>query len=705
MQSLLSRYRARRALLPAFIVIFACGSANADTLPKPVTLDSVVVKGQAMSASPDQPYSVQQFSQEDFRERQITQPEQLFREVPGMEVRGLGYGGIANSMTLRGFSGGGHGGDIGFVLDGIPLNEASSHADGYGDLNVVVPLELGGMSVFRGPVSALYGNFNRAGVVALESRKGGDYLESDLRYGSYNTVDMQAAAGTKIGGATVNAAGQFYDSDGYRPQSRNHHATVAGRASFDLSPATQFAVSSRLHSARADTASIITQTQYNDRGNFFAKDPNVQNDSANKSFFTLRGDLTHSLSPELRALFFAYTTQQSFTRSYTRLTNATTWQQREEDYVRDVKGYGANLNGEQKLLGKPIKWVAGIEAYNEETLYKYADALNNGSFTATTLTAGVAGGVGTLNRNLTVKSASLLGQAEWILDPLFRPSIGVRRDRINGGCERRGVETRTGASAQCNDMPTFAVNTPKLGLRSTLLPGALDARASVAKGFALPTDAAKFTAGIGVQPTIFKQTEIGLTLTPGAMWFIDLAHFRIDSQDEVALTNAATLTYSNIGKTRREGVEAEIRFTPADWFEATAALARTRTEMRETLATSPFLIGAEITGVPKNLTTVTATVRPWQGYAFTAIARSVGRYSVLQPTATAGAVYYDGYSMVDLMASYEPTHSATKHQRYFVQIANLTDRRYATSSGVTSGVQTYNPAPPRTVTLGASLNF
>src|SRR5258707_1115313 len=121
------------------IVLAIHGLASADESEP--TLDNIVVKGEAIRDSRHQPYTVNRFSREEIRIRQISQPEQLFREVPGMEVRGLGYGGVANSMTLRGFSGGGHGGDIGFVIDGIPLNEASSHADGYADLNVVIPLE------------------------------------------------------------------------------------------------------------------------------------------------------------------------------------------------------------------------------------------------------------------------------------------------------------------------------------------------------------------------------------------------------------------------------------------------------------------------------------------------------------------------------------------------------------------------------------
>ncbi len=293
---------------------------------KAVTLDNVIIKGQAISTSAQQPFSVKTFDKDDFRERQVRQVEQLYREVAGMEVRGLGYGNVANSITLRSFSGGGHGSDIGFVVDGIPLNEASSHADGYADVGVLIPLEIASMSVFKGPVSALYGNFNRAGLIAIETRKGGRYSEFDIGLGSYRTADVQGAFGGQVGGATVNLAAQVYRTDGYRPQSDSERGAFAGRAAFNLSSDTQLAIATRLYNGQSNTASIITQAQFDNRDRFFDLNPNVQNDSTDKVFKTLRADLSHRINSELKALALVYGTQQTFRRSFTRLTNATTWQ-------------------------------------------------------------------------------------------------------------------------------------------------------------------------------------------------------------------------------------------------------------------------------------------------------------------------------------------------------------------------------------------
>src|SRR5690606_26780083 len=101
------------------------------------------------------------FSAAQVEELNISHTQALFDQVPGMSIRKLGLAGVADNIVIRGFGGGGHGGDLGAVIDGIPLNEAMSHADGYVDFNVVVPLEVESLTVYKGPVSALYGNYNR----------------------------------------------------------------------------------------------------------------------------------------------------------------------------------------------------------------------------------------------------------------------------------------------------------------------------------------------------------------------------------------------------------------------------------------------------------------------------------------------------------------------------------------------------------------
>lgn len=121
-------------------LLFASSATGLYAQSAAIPLDQVVVKGQALRGA-NAPFSVDALDAARIRELRVSHPGELFRQVPGMAVRNLGLAGVADSIVMRGFGGGGHGGDLGVVIDGIPLNEAMSHADGYVDLAVVVPLD------------------------------------------------------------------------------------------------------------------------------------------------------------------------------------------------------------------------------------------------------------------------------------------------------------------------------------------------------------------------------------------------------------------------------------------------------------------------------------------------------------------------------------------------------------------------------------
>ena len=429
----------RRACRPRPV---ACGSALAGMLlampvAAQVTLETVEVKGQVLEGA-RQAYSSTRIETDEIREKRVSDVQSLFRHVPGMDIRGLGLTGVADSIVLRGFSGGGHGGDIGFVVDGVPLNEAMSHADGYADLNVIVPLELRTMTVHKGPVSALYGNFNRAGTVALETRKGGEYREIDVSAGSFGTLDAQAVAGLRLSDTQhLNLAAQAFRSDGFRSQSKSWRGTLAGRWSIDATQDFRLTVSGRLHRADADNPSYLTREQF--RHDPYGKDPGVQNDGAEKDFATLRADAQLALSPELKLLGFAYATRQDFTRWFTRPVSGV-WTQREEDYDRRVRGAGFNLNGAHPDAAMPVNWVAGVEAYRESTDYRFYDGLDFRNRVNPAVN----------DRNSRLDSASVFGELELPVHAWFQPVIGVRHDRFSGRCKVQGEETST---APCERMP------------------------------------------------------------------------------------------------------------------------------------------------------------------------------------------------------------------------------------------------------------
>ncbi len=681
------------ALIAALLAAPPLLARAADEPPAPTV---ILIKGQGL-AKADEAVSTTRLDDAQIREQRVARVQELFALVPGMDNRGLQIAGVADSVTLRGFTGGGHGGDLGAVIDGVPLNEPTSHADGYVDFNVIVPLELGQMTVYRGPVSALYGNYARAGVVAMESRKGGNYRAFDVSAGSFGTLDVQAAYGLQTEGRRINLAAQGWRTDGARAHSDWQRGTLAGRVAFDLSPNIELALSGRLHSGRWNATARITQAELDDPDRTWEAHPQAQNDGGDKHYGSLRADLGVSLGEGLRWLVFAYGVDQGFLRfssfapgSYPEPRDQP-WPQRKEDYERSVTGFGTSLNGSQRLAGSPLNWVAGVEHYRDDTESRYRAALVNRQDTPAT----TDGTQRLSNREMRVDTTAVFAQAEWARQPWLRPSLGLRHDRFSGQCKALGTEILAGG---CGAMNHYNHTSPKLALRSTVFSG-LDLRASWAKGFQLPNDAAKFVEGGRVDPAVFRQTEIGATARLGAIGRLDLAWFRIDSRGEIVLTDAATATYANLGQTRRDGVEVDLRLQPTPQWEFKLAGAGFDSEVRVT--STPAALGRRVPNAARHLLTLGARWWPTEAWTLGLNLRKVGPYAV----DAANRYVYPGHTVADASLEYAFGGRVAQRHRVYLRLDNLADKRYGASAGVTNGAWFYAPGASRSLQLGAQFSF
>lgn len=655
-------------------------TAQAQTGPQTQAQQDVVIKGQALPRDASAT-SRSVLDAERIRDAQVDQPEQLLRLVPGVDVRNYNLGGVVNVIAIRGFGGGAHGGDLGMMVDGIPLNEAMSHSDGYADLNVVVPLEIDSLEVFRGPVSALYGNFNRGGLVSLTTRRGGSYRQVDASLGSFGTVDLQAALGARLAGGDFNGALQLWRSGDFRPDSRYQRGTAAGRWTLPLSAATSLSLSTRLHDGDWDSASYLLKADF-DAGNQRGKDPRVLDDGGSKRFGTLRADIDHRLSPGMKLLAFAYVTQQDYTRYFTRPLNATTWSQREETYDRGVTGLGFSLNGNQRLAGVPVGWVAGVEAYRERTDYLFYEGLAARQRPAAAV----------YDRRYRFDSTSVFGEATAIVAPWFKPTLGLRHDRFDGGCSKR---TETGADA-CAALNALSQTSPKIGVRSSLMPG-LDLRASHAIGFALPPGVAKYApGGAQLEPTEYRQNEVGLSFK-SPMVQVDLAHYAMRSRNEVRTVSPGV--FENFGSTRRRGSELSLTVTPLQALELSLVAASTDAKVERNA--NAALVGKRITGVPKTSALLGVAWRPAQGFG-----AAVGwRWQDDIAVDAANTLIAGGFSTLDLSLHYQVRPSQGPGWRAYLKLDNATDRVYASNLFVIGGQQMVAPGAPRSLRLGVQADF
>ena len=675
----MSRTSSRPCAAPSALALAATiallGHHAAIAAEAAVAVQSIVIKGDALPREASAA-SRTVLDAERIRDARVDQPEQLLRQVPGVDVRNYNLGGVVNVIAVRGFGGGAHGGELGMMIDGIPLNEAMSHADGYADLNVIVPLEIERLEVFRGAVSALYGNFNRGGLVSVQSRRGGAYRQVDASLGSFGTADLQAAVGTGVGGGHFNGALQLWRSGDFRPDSQYRRGTGAARWTLPLAAATALSLSTRLHDGDWDSAGYLLERDF-DAGNRRGKDPRVDGDGGAKRFGTLRLDVEHGLAPSVKLLGFVYGTQQDYTRWFTRPLNATTWSQREETYDRAVSGLGFSVNGEQRLGTVALAWVAGAEAYRERTDYLYFEGTRSRARTAPAV----------YDRRYQFDSASAFVEATAIVAPAFKPTLGVRHDRFDGGCDKRA---ETGGDP-CAALNALSRTSPKIGVRSTLLPG-LDLRASRSTGFALPPGVAKFApGGTALEPTAYRQHEIGLSYK--AAWLqADVARYDLSSRNEVRTVSPGV--FENFGRTRRRGTELSLTLTPRDAVEVTLVAARTDAVVVENA--NAALVGKRITGVPSSSASLGVAWRPALGWGAALSLRRQGDIAV-----DAANTRVDGaFTTADVSLQYQ-----ARAWRAYARLENAADRVYASNRFIIGGQPVVAPGAPRALRVGVQADF
>lgn len=116
------------------------------------------------------------------------QKENLLERSPGLNVNSYGAFGDTLSLSIRGSSSD----QVLLLIDGMRLGSGSSSGLSFLSLGDIERIE-----VFRGGASTLYGADAIGGVVNIITKKHrANYFNSTLSYGSFNTLNASAYAGT-----------------------------------------------------------------------------------------------------------------------------------------------------------------------------------------------------------------------------------------------------------------------------------------------------------------------------------------------------------------------------------------------------------------------------------------------------------------------------------------------------------------------------
>jgi len=162
------------------------------------------------------PGSAVELASDDIQANPALTTDDMLRQVPGFSLFRRSSSRVANPTTLgaslRGL--GGSGPSRALVLeDGVPLVDPFG---GWVYWDQVPRAELSSVEVFRGGESNLYGSDAMGGVVQFVTRvPTAPAFSADLSYGSQNTPDLSAWAGTKIARWDFETAADMSRTDGY----------------------------------------------------------------------------------------------------------------------------------------------------------------------------------------------------------------------------------------------------------------------------------------------------------------------------------------------------------------------------------------------------------------------------------------------------------------------------------------------------------
>ena len=658
---------------------------NFDMQSSVTSLSEIMVRGEAFDPR-NRTITVNEIDKEQIKLLNVDHPIRLIEQIPGVDLLSYNQGGVADQFSIRGFGGGGHEGQAGAQIDGISLNEAEGHADGYADLNILIPLELESVKVYKGPSSVLFGRFAEGGTLAMETRKGGNYQDVSLSAGSYRTLNAQYALGKGIEVGNqgrelqTNLALQFYQSDGYQANSDYLRGNFSGRIGYQLTDKTDVALSARAHSSQWEASGYTSEDRINDRELRREQQINGENDGGEKQFYSQRVDVNHNISDSLRLLVFGYAVQQDFTR-FAKFGLAPGGQS-ERFNTRDVYAAGASLNGKGGFGNVRVDYVAGAEFYTEQTSRLRWQSSNR------------VRGAQTEVRNFDVQTASLFAQGEFNVSRFFRPSLGLRYDKFFGSF----TSNDPGQQALSNDIGNLSNVTPKLGLRSTIYEG-LDLRASASNGFSLPNSADKYNQELDLKPVQLWQYELGTSYT-GVSWLeLDAVGFILNTSNEILESPPGSGDLVNVGRTMRSGIETEAVVKPLSGLRIRGTFSYITTSIEENPNES--LIAKELVNIPQTIGTFDVSYALPNGLGARYLIRDVGPYFTNSDN-TAG---YDGYTVSNLFLFYNFDQTSANKGRVFVEVRNLFDVEYAETVFGDVGSQIFTPAPTRNLTAGVIYSF
>lgn len=639
--------------------------------------------------------------------RDADRPQALVSEalagVPGLLARDRQNYAQDTQLSIRGYGARSTFGVRGVRLyvDGVP----ATMPDGQGQLSHFNLFGADRIEVLRGPFSALYGN-SSGGVLQLWSADGqaGDPWRVRSTWGSRGTATTSVQLLGQTGPVHYDLAATHFLTQGWRDHSRARRESVNGKFGLELGADQRLdLVFNYLDLPEADDPLGLTAAQV--RENPRQATAVAHTYDTRKSVRQAQGGLVYVRDRDDQTVhLMAYAGRRAIVQ-YLSIPPSAQANPKHAGGVIDLDnrygGLDARWAWHGALAGRPFELTLGANADRQR---QHRTGYEN-------FVGDVLGVKGRLRRDEmdNVRNIDQFAQAWWQFAERWSLLAGLRHTDVRFEVGDRyvgdGNPDDSGRRDYSGVLPVAGV-VFKAGQTLRL-------HASVGRGYETPTFnemgyRADGQPGMAMDLSAARSRNYEL----GAKWrwqsgaSAELALFRADTDDElaVATSSAGRTTYRNIGRTRRQGVEASwnqpigqtqqlaLAWT---WIDATV-----RTPYATGNAGATVKAGSRLPGVARQQFFARWQWQPrtWQ---FAAEAVAMGS-TLADDLGTARAA---GYALYNLEASRRwPT--AHGPLRLFARIDNLFDHAYIGSVIVNDGNgRYYEPGPGRGYTLGLQWDF
>lgn len=532
-----------------------------------VRLAPVVVTGTRVEQNSfDLPMSIDATDAQQIQEGQLkVNLSESSARVPGVVINNRNNPAQDLAIQIRGFGARSAFGVRGVRLyaDGIPM----TMPDGQGQTGTFNLDTAARVEYLRGPFSALYGN-SSGGVVQIFTQDGAKQpaILGGMTFGSFGTQRYSLGLTGSGDGFDVVVNANTYRSDGYRDQSDTSRETLHGKFNFKLGDSTKLTVvATALDQPDNQDPQGLTKEEYKQNRKQAAPAAIQFDTRVSRSHEQIGATLEHVFTQNDTARIMAYYGQRDNEQFQSIPVSAQTASDRNGGGVaaidREFGGLDVRWTHKGEIAESPYNFTVGLN-YDKMT----DDRTGYENFIGAAL--GVRGQLRRDETN-TARNFDQYAQGSIEFARRFTLSGGLRHSKVRFKNDDNYIvdSAYPGLNPDDSGSVTFSETTPVIGAIFKLT-DAVNLYANAGKSFETPTlvemaynpNTAKAGLNMDLNPSISRQYEIGAKAFVGDNTLVNLALFKIDTDDEivVATSQGGRATYRNVPSSERKGLEFSI---------------------------------------------------------------------------------------------------------------------------------------------------